>query len=112
MGAVKFVKEHRDARNWDAYRLEKLHDGIALHASPGLEYGKNEDVKAILASISYDNPGSRPAAIPEKPYNSIIKALPNSDIVAGTNETWTWLALTKPDATYNTVIEPFGTAVR
>ncbi|KAI0799496.1 hypothetical protein GGR55DRAFT_683842 [Xylaria sp. FL0064] len=110
VGAVNFVKQHKDVRNWDEYRLEKLHDGIALHASPGLNYGKNQDVQTILASINFDNPGGRAPEIPEKPYNSIVKALPNNDILAGTNETWTWLAQTKPDAVYNTVLEPFGTA--
>ncbi|KAI1347229.1 hypothetical protein F5Y01DRAFT_249514 [Xylaria sp. FL0043] len=110
VGAVNFVKKHKDVKNWDEYRLEKLHDGIALHASPGLNYGKNQDVQTILASINFDNPGGRAPEIPEKPYNSIVKALPNNDILAGTNETWTWLAQTKPDAVYNTVLEPFGTA--
>ncbi|KAI1422775.1 hypothetical protein F5Y12DRAFT_594926 [Xylaria sp. FL1777] len=110
VGAVKFVKEHKNAGYWDAYRLERLHDGIALHASPGLEVGKNLDTQTILASITYDNPGSRAPAIPEAAYNSILKALPANDILAGTNETWTWIAATKPAATYNTVLEPFGTA--
>ncbi|KAI0539327.1 hypothetical protein GGR58DRAFT_236277 [Xylaria digitata] len=110
LGAVKFVKGHKDAKNWDEYRLQKLHDGIALHGSPGLSVGKNQDVQTILQSIGFDNPGARPSPIPEKEYNSIIKALPNDDIIHGTNITWTWLAATKPEATYNTIVEPWGNA--
>ncbi|GAW15704.1 hypothetical protein ANO14919_051230 [Xylariales sp. No.14919] len=110
IGAVGFVKGHKDAKHWDEYRLEKLHDGIALHASPGLNYGKNQDVQTILSSIGFDNPGGRPEPIPEEDYNNIIKGLPNDDIIAGTNKTWIWFAATKPEATYNTVIEPWGEA--
>ncbi|KAI0503142.1 hypothetical protein F5B22DRAFT_630315 [Xylaria bambusicola] len=110
LGAVKFVKGHKDAKKWDEYRLEKLHDGIALHGSPGLAAGKNKDVANILSSIAYDNPGSRNPAIPEKDYNAILKGLPADDIGYGTNLTWVWLAETKPEATYNTIVEPFGTA--
>ncbi|KAI1179496.1 hypothetical protein F4777DRAFT_600343 [Nemania sp. FL0916] len=110
LGAVKFVKSHKDAKNWDAFRFEKLYDGIALHASPGLQEGKNLDSKTILASIGYDNPGARNPAIPEDKFNSIVAGLPNQDITFGTNQTWVWLCATKPEATYNTVVEPFGTA--
>ncbi|GAP85523.1 putative cyanamide hydratase [Rosellinia necatrix] len=110
LGALKFVKGHPDGKKWDAVRLEKMYDGIALHGSPGLQYGKNLDVQWILTSIGFDNPGARNPLIPEAQYNSVVAALPNADIVAGTNETWVWLAATKPVATYNTIVEPFGTA--
>ncbi|KAI1751203.1 hypothetical protein F4782DRAFT_506182 [Xylaria castorea] len=110
LGATKFVKGHRDAKNWDPVRLEKVYDGIALHGSPGLQVGKNLDVQWILKSITFDNPGSRDPAIPEAQYKSVLEGLPASDIGFGTNETWVWLAATKPIATYNTIVEPFGTA--
>ncbi|KAI0485653.1 hypothetical protein F4859DRAFT_471979 [Xylaria cf. heliscus] len=110
LGAVKFVKGHKDAKNWDPVRLEKVYDGIALHGSPGLQEGKNNDVQWILKSISFDNPGARNPVIPEAQYNSVLAALPAGDIGYGTNETWVWLAATKPEATYNTIVEPFGTA--
>ncbi|KAI1364691.1 hypothetical protein F5Y08DRAFT_306237 [Xylaria arbuscula] len=110
LGAVKFVKGHKDGRKWDEYKLEKLHDGIALHGSPGLITGKNLQVQTALNSISYDNPGARNPAIPEKDFNAILKGLPADDIAYGTNLTWVWLATTKPAATYNTIVEPFGTA--
>ncbi|TGJ80614.1 hypothetical protein E0Z10_g8153 [Xylaria hypoxylon] len=110
LGAVKFVKGHKDAKKWDEYRLQKLHDGIALHGSPGLSVGKNQDVQTTLLSIGFDNPGQRPEQVPEKEYLSILKGLPNNDITYGTNLTWTWLAATKPAATYNTIVEPWGTA--
>ncbi|KAI1165428.1 hypothetical protein F5B18DRAFT_610943 [Nemania serpens] len=110
LGAVKFVKNHKDAKNWDAVRLEKVYDGIALHGSPGLQEGKNLDVQWILNSISFDNPGAPSSLIPLPSFNSVVKALPNEDIVFGTNETWVWIASTKPAATYNTIVEPFGTA--
>ncbi|KAI1112743.1 hypothetical protein F5Y14DRAFT_463149 [Nemania sp. NC0429] len=110
LGALKFVKNHRDAKNWDAFRLEKLYDGIALHGSPGLQEGKNLDSKWILNSIGFDNPGNPSPLIPSNLFSSITKGLPSNDILFGTNETWVWLAATKPIATYNTIVEPFGTA--
>jgi hypothetical protein len=111
LGAQKFIRSHRDARQWDEARLEKVYDGISLHGSPGVGVGKNADVVWILNSITFDNPGARDPRIPEKQYNSIVAKFPNTDITFGTNETWTWLAATKPIATYNTIVEPFGTAV-
>jgi hypothetical protein len=111
LGAQKFVKSHKHAGYWDEYRLEKVYDAIALHGSPGTGVGKNPDVYWVLQSIGFDNPGSRAPAIPEKDYNNVIKAFPNNDISFGTNQTWIWLAATKPDATYNTIVEPFGVAV-
>lgn len=110
LGAVKFIKNHPDAKHWDPVRLEKVYDGIALHGSPGLSVGKNPDVQFILASIGFDNPGNPSPLIPVEKFNSVVKALPNDDITFGTNETWVWLAATKPEATYNTIVEPFGTA--
>ncbi|KAI1745557.1 hypothetical protein F4680DRAFT_106802 [Xylaria scruposa] len=110
LGATKFVKGHKDAKNWDPVRLEKVYDGIVMHGSPGLQVGKNLDVQWILKSISFDNPGARDPAIPEAQYKSVLAGLPADDIGHGTNETWVWLAATKPVATYNTIVEPFGTA--
>ncbi|KAI0395930.1 hypothetical protein F5Y17DRAFT_159593 [Xylariaceae sp. FL0594] len=110
LGAQKFIKSHRSHREWDEARLEKVYDGISLHGSPGVGVGKNLDVVWILNSIAFDNPGARDPQIPEKQYNSIVQKFPNTDITYGTNETWTWLAATKPAATYNTIVEPFGTA--
>ncbi|KAI8630773.1 hypothetical protein F5Y19DRAFT_426341 [Xylariaceae sp. FL1651] len=110
LGAVKFIKENRHAGKWDAVRLEKVYDGISLHGSPGIAVGKNADVQLILNSISFDNPGKVSPLIPADKYQSIVKALPNTDIAAGTNETFTWIAATKPAATYNTILEPFGDA--
>ncbi|KAI3327669.1 hypothetical protein HD806DRAFT_483573, partial [Xylariaceae sp. AK1471] len=110
LGAQKFIKSHKHAGEWDAFRLEKVYDSIALHGSPGLNVGKTLDVFWVLNSIGFDNPGSRNPLIPEKDYNSIVAAFPNTDISFGTNQTWIWLASTKPDATYNTIVEPFGVA--
>ncbi|KAI0402377.1 hypothetical protein F4802DRAFT_576355 [Xylaria palmicola] len=110
LGAVKFIKGHRDLRNWDEYRLDKLYDGIAMHGSPGLQAGKNVDVLWILNSISFDNPGNPNPLIPTAQFQSVLKGLPGDDIAFGTNETWVWLAATKPIATYNTIVEPFGAA--
>ncbi|KAI0101811.1 hypothetical protein GGR51DRAFT_528615 [Nemania sp. FL0031] len=110
LGAVKFIKSHKDAKNWDPVRLEKVYDGISLHGSPGIQVGKNLDVQWVLTSISFDNPGAPSPLIPTAQYNSVVAGLDNSDILFGTNETWVWLAATKPIATYNTIVEPFGTA--
>jgi hypothetical protein len=111
LGATKFVKTNKHAGYWSAERLEHLYDGISLHGSPGIAVGKNIQVQTILNSIAFDNPGLPSPLIPTKQYDSILKGLPNEDILQGTNQTWTWLAQTKPIATYDTIVEPFGVAV-
>jgi hypothetical protein len=110
MGAKKFVTQHRDGKKFDRWRLEELQDGIRLHGSFNLQYGKTETVQHIVNSIQLDNPNV-PYPIPNKQLNSIFAAFPNFDVARGANDTFTWFAVFKPDLTYGTTSEQFGTAV-
>ncbi|KAI0396675.1 hypothetical protein F5Y17DRAFT_465025 [Xylariaceae sp. FL0594] len=109
LGAKKFVTSHRDAKQFDAWRLENLQDGIRLHGSFDLEIGKPATVQHIVTSIHLDNP-KVPYPISNKELNSIFAAFPNFDIAAGANETFVWMATIKPEVTYGTIIEQFGAA--
>ncbi|KAI1323919.1 hypothetical protein F5Y16DRAFT_412371 [Xylariaceae sp. FL0255] len=67
-------------------------------------------VNLIVNSIQLDNPGVEYPGISNQTLNTIFATLPNFDIAAGANETSTWMCEIKPDYTYGTIEEQFGTA--
>ncbi|GAP93029.1 hypothetical protein SAMD00023353_10200230 [Rosellinia necatrix] len=108
LGAVAFVKEHNAC--WDENRLERLHDGITLQGMGAYLNGKNIDSNWIVRSVEFEFPGPRSPLIQDADYDSILAEFPNDTVFRGTNETFTWLALTKPDGARGTFIDYFGTA--
>ncbi|KAI0151740.1 hypothetical protein GGR57DRAFT_470285 [Xylariaceae sp. FL1272] len=110
-GAVDFIKSKKCTyKGWDAVRLEKLYDGIALQTEASIISQKNIDSYWIFQSVYFEFPGPRNPLIPEKDYNQILADYPNSYLYRGSNETFTWMASHKPDGSYNTFIQDFGTA--
>lgn len=112
LGAMRFIKSHKSykACYWTPARLERIFDGIALHGTVGIHPFKNVDSKWITASVGFDGVNLTPDEVPIAKFNSIVAAYPKDDFQAGAIETFTWMAATKPDAVYNTFVEPFGTA--
>ncbi|KAI0141912.1 hypothetical protein GGR57DRAFT_486432 [Xylariaceae sp. FL1272] len=110
LGAMEFVKQSSDAANWDETRLEKIYDGITLQGVGAYLVGKNLQVEWIVQSVEFEFPGPRDPRIRDEDYDSILAEFPNDTVFRGTNETFTWLALTKPNGTRNTFIDYFGTA--
>jgi hypothetical protein len=98
------------AKAWTEERLERVFDGIALHGTSGIHMYKNIDSKWITSSIGYDGINTIPTDVPSDKYKSILAEFPNQTFQKGAIETFTWLAATKPDATYNNFVELFGTA--
>ncbi|KAJ2985694.1 hypothetical protein NUW58_g5397 [Xylaria curta] len=109
LGAVEFVKGHESAC-WNSNRLERLYDGITLQGMGTYLEGKNIDSNWIVRSVEFEFPGPRSPLIRNADYDSILSEFPNDTVFRGTNETFTWLALTKPAGTRGTFIDNFGTA--
>ncbi|KAI1193411.1 hypothetical protein F5X97DRAFT_328578 [Nemania serpens] len=107
LGAVDFVKQHKSA-NWDANRLERMHDGITLQGMTAYLNGKNIDTNWLVQSVIFEFPGPRSPLIRNEDYDSILKEFPNDTVFRGTNETFTWLTITKPEGTRGTFIDFFG----
>ncbi|KAI0096936.1 hypothetical protein GGR51DRAFT_487943 [Nemania sp. FL0031] len=112
LGALRFIKEHKSYKPcyWNAARLERIFDGIALHGTVGIHPYKNVDSKWITNSVGFDGVNFTPEEVPTAEFNSVVAEFPKETFQAGAIETFTWMAATKPDATYNTFVEPFGTA--
>ncbi|KAI0455438.1 hypothetical protein F5B21DRAFT_188876 [Xylaria acuta] len=109
LGAVAWVKEHSSAC-WDDQRLERIHDGITLQGMGSYLEGKNIDSNWIVKSVEFEFPGPRSPLIRNEDYDTILAEFPNDTVFRGSNETFTWLALTKPNGTRGTFIDYFGTA--
>ncbi|GAW19114.1 hypothetical protein EKO27_g856 [Xylaria grammica] len=109
LGAVEFIKEH-NLSDWDATRLEKVYDGITLQGMGTYLAGKNIDSVWMVQSVEFEFPGPRDPRIRDEDYDSIQAEYPNDTVFRGTNETFTWLAISKPDGTRNTFVDYFGTA--
>ncbi|KAI1811840.1 hypothetical protein GGS20DRAFT_561119 [Poronia punctata] len=108
VGAVDFVKNHADGKNWDEVRLEKLYDGIALQTIIGMTDFKNVDSHWIVKSIGFEFPQPRSPLIPNQYYDSVQGNFTNSTLFRGTNDTFTRFAVKDPETTYNTFLAPFG----
>ncbi|KAI1120059.1 hypothetical protein F5Y10DRAFT_259141 [Nemania abortiva] len=108
LGAVDFVKGQK--AGWSDNRLERLHDGITLQGMGSYLNGKNIDSNWIVKSVEFEFPGPRNPLVTDAQYDSILAEFPNDTVLRGSNETFTWLALTKPAGTRGTFIDQFGVA--
>ncbi|KAI1269282.1 hypothetical protein F5Y18DRAFT_180440 [Xylariaceae sp. FL1019] len=111
-GAVDFVKSKKCSNRtsaWDAVRLEKLYDGIALQTEGSIVSQKNIDTFWVYQSVLFEFPGPRNPLIPEADWNQILVDYPNDYLYRGSNATFTWMAEHKPTGTYNTFVQDFGT---
>ncbi|KAI1827030.1 hypothetical protein F4861DRAFT_494940 [Xylaria intraflava] len=109
-GAMRFIKQYGCASEWDELRMTYIYDAIALQAITGIPDFKSIQTQWIIKSVGFEFPGPRSSMIRTEDYNSILAAYPNDYLFRGTNETFTWLAATKPNSSYDTFISDFGTA--
>ncbi|KAI1271392.1 hypothetical protein F5Y07DRAFT_383039 [Xylaria sp. FL0933] len=111
VGALKFIQEHPCAKKeWDELRLMWVYDAITLQAIADIPDFKSIQTQWMIKSVGFEFPGPRSPLIKDEDYDSILAKFPNDYLFRGTNETFTWMAATKPDAIYNTFIQDFGTA--
>ncbi|KAI1332674.1 hypothetical protein F5Y16DRAFT_356201 [Xylariaceae sp. FL0255] len=108
LGAMAWVQERTN--DWTAVQLEQMYDGITLQGAAAYLPGKNINTKWIVQSVEFEFPGPRSPLIPNQYYDSIQAAYTNDTVFRGTNETFTWLALTKPAGTHGSFIDQFGVA--
>lgn len=110
-GALRFIKSHPCAeKEWDELRQQWVYDAIALQAIADIPTFKSIQTQWMIKSVGFEFPGPRSPLIKDADYDSILGEFPNDYLFRGTNETFTWMAATKPDAIYNTFIQDFGTA--
>ncbi|KAI1423391.1 hypothetical protein F5Y12DRAFT_716342 [Xylaria sp. FL1777] len=112
LGAMAFIKAHKSYKPsvWTDNRLERIYDGIALHGTFGIHPYKNVDSKWITNSVGFDGVNYTPVEVPSDKFASIIAKFPKENFQKGAIDTFTWMCATKPNGTYNTFVEPFGTA--
>ncbi|KAI0910164.1 hypothetical protein F4823DRAFT_591356 [Ustulina deusta] len=111
LGAMRWIKAHKSYKPyiWTEARLERIYDGIALHGTFGIHPYKNVDSKWITESIGYDGVNYMPVEVPSDKFESTVAEFPKYNFQKGAIDTFTWMATTKPNGTYNTFVEPFGT---
>ncbi|KAI0554077.1 hypothetical protein F4679DRAFT_395759 [Xylaria curta] len=110
-GALQFIRSHNCSKNqWDETREQWVYDAIALQAIADIPDYKSIQTQWMIKSVGFEFPGPRSPLIKDADYDSILAEFPNDTLFRGTNYTFTWMASTKPDATYNTYIQDFGTA--
>lgn len=99
IGARAWLREHPVGRHWSEERVRKVFQSIALHGSGSIvDYFELEEV-VIVQSIGLDYNGPAMGVTP-KTYDAIATMFPQTELLSGTNETFTWLARTKPETTY------------
>lgn len=110
VGAMNFIKENAPCKSeWNELRLGWVYDAIALQAISDIPLFKSMQTQWMIKSVGFEFPGPRSSLIRPEDYESILSEFPNDYLFRGTNETFTWFAATKPEATYNTFIQDFGT---
>ncbi|KAI1773314.1 hypothetical protein F4818DRAFT_423877 [Hypoxylon cercidicola] len=102
----KFLEKYGD-ESWDARRIQLVWDAIALHTTRGIAYFKEAEVGLTSMGIAVDYDGPR-AEVPDPIYSRITTEYDNSDLVAATNETFTFFCAFKPAQTYDNQLQPWG----
>ncbi|KAI1330189.1 hypothetical protein F5Y16DRAFT_396754 [Xylariaceae sp. FL0255] len=106
-GAANIIKASPNGKDFDWWRLEQVMNGIRLHGNFYLQVSTPPTVQLIVNSIQLDNPFVT-YPIANETLKAIFTEFPDTDIAAGANQTFTWLAETKPLYTYGTIEEQFG----
>jgi hypothetical protein len=99
IGARKFIRAHRDGKDWEERRVQLVWDSIALHGTPSIAFHKEQEVQAVGLGIVQDV-GGRGPHIPSAPYDKIVAEYPQSDVDIGLQNKIIWLCRTKPESTY------------
>jgi hypothetical protein len=115
IAAAGFVRSHADGRNWPDWRVQRVWDGIALHAEPRLALYKEPDVFAIYwgneLEWSYGRPGGERKGITEEEHAAVMEAFPDGGGGDGpsTGLLWfiAWYCKYKPESTYGTFLSVF-----
>lgn len=99
IGARTWLSEHPIGRFWPKDRVRKVFQAIALHGSGSIVSYFELEESVIVNSIGLDYRGPG-LGVTADVYNRIAKEFPQTELLSGTNETFTWFARTKPATTY------------
>lgn len=99
IAARKFIRDHKDGRDWEERRVQLVWDAIALHTERRIAYFKEIDVQVVSKGISLDFEGPG-LGVQAEAYDAVIREYPKGDLKTGVNETLVWLCRTKPATTY------------
>jgi hypothetical protein len=117
IAAANFIRSHPDgtSKNWPDWRVQRVWDGIALHAEPKFALYKEPDVFAIYwgneLEGSYGRPGGEKKGITEEERERVMREFPNEGGGVGdgpnTGLLWfiAWYCKYKPESTYGELFE-------
>ncbi|KAI1435045.1 hypothetical protein GGR50DRAFT_687296 [Xylaria sp. CBS 124048] len=108
-GAVNFVRNHPHGKNWSEYKLQQMWDAIVLQGAYSIAAYKEPLVATAVQGIAVDYQGAGAYGINQTIIDQVTAAYPDDDLLYGTNETFKWFCEYKPDTTYDTWMEPWGT---
>ncbi|GAP85975.1 putative cyanamide hydratase [Rosellinia necatrix] len=109
IGARTWLSEHPIGRFWAPERVRKVFQSIALHGSGSIVNFFELEETVIVQSIGQDYHGPT-NGVTQSVYDRIAKQFPQDELISGTNDTFTWLARTKPATTWDTWVQPWGDA--
>ncbi|KAI3329427.1 hypothetical protein HD806DRAFT_519585 [Xylariaceae sp. AK1471] len=105
IGARTWLSEHPIGRFWSTDRVRKVFQAIALHGSGTIVNFFELEEAVIVQSIGQDYHGPV-NGVSQQTYDRIAKQFPQTELLSGTNDTFTWLARTKPATTWGEFLIP------
>ncbi|KAK4669886.1 uncharacterized protein QC763_206920 [Podospora pseudopauciseta] len=116
IAAADFIRSHPDGKKWPGWRVQRVWDGIALHAEPGLALYKEADVFAIYwgneLEFSWERPGGERKGVTAEERERVLQEFPRPTLEEGGRGNVfafvAWYCKYKPESTYNTWMQPFG----
>lgn len=108
-GARNFVQNHPDGKKWSKTKVQQMWDAIALQGAYGLASQKEPLVWGSIQGIAVDYRGAGVFGINQTIIDQVVAEFPNDDLLTGTNETFKWFCEYKPETTYDTWVEGWGT---
>jgi hypothetical protein len=106
--AREFIRAHPDGKGWEEGRVQRVWDGIALHAEAKFALHKEPDVVAIYWGNKLDF-GEPRMGITEEEHAAVLAEFPRLEnqterVLKGIS----WSCQHKPLSTYDTFMQPFG----
>lgn len=100
IAARNFINSYRHGKkDWDEARVQLVWDSIALHTEASYFNYKEPTVAVTGIGINMDfSPPNN--GVTQKEQNAVIAAFSKAKFLEGVNQTFVWLAETKPATTY------------
>ncbi|KAI1119386.1 hypothetical protein F5Y14DRAFT_395100 [Nemania sp. NC0429] len=110
IAARNFINSHRHSKkDWDDARIQLVWDSIALHTAASIFNYKEPTVAVTGVGINMDFSAPN-SGVTQEEQNHVRAAFPPTNFLEGVNQTFIWLAETKPATTYDTFMQAWGDA--